>query len=451
MDRVLADFIQAIRGAQVRVSVAEALEAHEVVRVLGYGDREALREGLGVTLAKTVDEKARFFAAFDRYFTAEAFADADHQDYLATDEGAIALESESEASTLVEQLLRGDRAGLMSSLREAVREVGVSEMTLFTQRGVVMQRLTARMGLDRLDQELAQLERSGQGSSDRARRLREGRAYLIDQMKTFVQQQVALYTGASGEALREQALSERRLNKLEEDDIARMTELTQRLARRLARQHARRARRARRGQLDVRRTLRRNMGFDGELFNIHWRRIRVDRPRVVVICDVSRSVSDYTRFLLLFLHSLSEVMDRIRSFTFCADVVEVTDIFDEQPVATALEAAQAAAPVGPTDYGRTLAHLVERHLDAFTPRTTVLFLGDARNNLGDPRADLLKLIGQRSRHLIWLNPEPFVTWNTGDSIIATYQPLCHVVRECANLKQLEEAVNQMLRLTTRAV
>ncbi|HBG30122.1 MAG TPA: hypothetical protein DDW98_05770, partial [Gammaproteobacteria bacterium] len=346
MDRVLADFIQAVRGAQVRVSVAEALEAHEVVRVLGYGDREVLREGLGVTLAKTVDEKARFFAAFDRYFTAEAFADADHQDYLATDEGAIAPESESEASTLVEQLLRGDRAGLMSSLREAVREVGVSEMTLFTQRGVVMQRLTARMGLDRLDQELAQLERSGQGSSDRARRLREGRAYLIDQMKTFVQQQVALYTGASGEALREQALSERRLNKLEEDDIARMTELTQRLARRLARQHARRARRARRGQLDVRRTLRRNMGFDGELFNIHWRRIRVDRPRVVVICDVSRSVSDYTRFLLLFLHSLSEVMDRIRSFTFCADVVEVTDIFDEQPVATALEAAQGAAPVG---------------------------------------------------------------------------------------------------------
>jgi uncharacterized protein with von Willebrand factor type A (vWA) domain len=94
--------------------------------------------------------------------------------------------------------------------------------------------------------------------------------------------------------------------------------------------------------------------------------------------------------------------------------------------------------------------LVERHLDAFTPRTTVLFLGDARNNLSDPRADLLKLIAQRSRHLIWLNPEPFVTWNTGDSIISTYKPLCHVVRECASLRQLESAVDEMLRLTTRA-
>lgn len=449
MDRVLADFIQAVRGAEVRVSVAEALEAHEVVRLLGYGDRDALREGLGVTLAKTVDEKGRFFDTFDRYFTAEIFADAAHQEFLPGAEEAPG-DAPGEDATLVERLLAGDRAGLMSALREAVREVGVSEMTLFTQRGIVMQRLMARMGLDRLDQELAQLERSGQGGSDRARRLREGRAYLIDQMKTFVQQQVALYTGASGQALREQALSERRLNKLEEEDAARMIELVQRLARRLARVHARRAKRAHRGQLDVRRTLRRNMGFDGNLFNIHWRRVRVDKPRVVVICDVSRSVADYTRFLLLFLHSLSEVMDRIRSFTFCADVVEVTDIFEHQPVATALDAAQAAAPIGPTDYGRTLAHLVERHLDAFTPRTTVLFLGDARNNLSDPRADLLKLIAQRSRHLIWLNPEPFVTWNTGDSIIATYKPLCHVVRECASLRQLESAVDEMLRLTTRA-
>lgn len=449
MDRVLSDFIQAVRGAEVRVSVAEALEAHEVVRLLGYGDRDALREGLGVTLAKTVDEKGRFFDTFDRYFTAEIFADAAHQEFLPGAEEAPG-DAPGEDATLVERLLAGDRAGLMSALREAVREVGVSEMTLFTQRGIVMQRLMARMGLDRLDQELAQLERSGQGGSDRARRLRDGRAYLIDQMKTFVQQQVALYTGASGQALSEQALSERRLNKLEEEDAARMTELVQRLARRLARVHARRAKRAHRGQLDVRRTLRRNMGFDGNLFNIHWRRVRVDKPRVVVICDVSRSVADYTRFLLLFLHSLSEVMDRIRSFTFCADVVEVTDIFEHQPVATALDAAQAAAPIGPTDYGRTLAHLVERHLDAFTPRTTVLFLGDARNNLSDPRADLLKLIAQRSRHLIWLNPEPFVTWNTGDSIIATYKPLCHVVRECASLRQLESAVDEMLRLTTRA-
>lgn len=450
MDRVLSDFIQAVRGAEVRVSVAEALEAHEVVRLLGYGDRDALREGLGVTLAKTVDEKGRFFDTFDRYFTAEIFADAAHQAFLPDAEEAPAGDAAGEDATLVERLLAGDRAGLMSALREAVREVGVSEMTLFTQRGIVMQRLMARMGLDRLDQELAQLERSGQGGGDRARRLREGRAYLIDQMKTFVQQQVALYTGASGQALREQALSERRLNKLEEEDAARMTDLVQRLARRLARVHARRAKRAHRGQLDVRRTLRRNMGFDGNLFNIHWRRVRVDKPRVVVICDVSRSVADYTRFLLLFLHSLSEVMDRIRSFTFCADVVEVTDIFAHQPVATALDAAQAAAPIGPTDYGRTLAHLVERHLDAFTPRTTVLFLGDARNNQSDPRADLLKLIAQRSRHLIWLNPEPFVTWNTGDSIISTYKPLCHVVRECASLRQLESAVDEMLRLTTRA-
>lgn len=456
MHRTLEDFIQAVRGANVRVSVAETLEAFETVRLVGYSDRQVLRDALSVTVAKTPEEKRRFEQAFDRFFTSDVFGDAPPGGAAPTEDAGpedlepdLGLDAERE-NEIVEMLLKGDRVGLTSAMREAAREVGLSNIAFFSQKGIYLQRIVRRMGLDALDRRISELERAGAGDSEQAGRLRQARGYFIDQVKAFVGEQMQLYTGANTQQLREESLKDRRLSKIDPDEFERMKAITQEMARRLANVHAKRAKRALRGQIDIRRTLRKNMGYDGELFDLHWKRTRIDRPRVVAICDVSRSVADYSRFLLLFLYAMSTAMSRIRTFTFCSDVVEVSGIMENNPVEEALLQAQAAAPIGSTDYGQVFRTLEKDYLNAFTNKTTVIVLGDARNNELPPETGLLKMIQQRSRNIIWLNPEPPVAWGTGDSEMENYRPFCQMVREAGTINHLQSAMDEMLRLTMRA-
>jgi len=456
MHRTLEDFIQAVRGADIRVSVAETLEAFETVRVVGYQDRQILKDALSVTVAKTWEEKQRFYDAFERFFTSDVFGEsalggaAPTEDAQEDDLEPHPLLDEAGQDQIVEMLLSGDKVGLNTALREAARNVGMSNISFFTQRGIYLQRIMRQMGLDAVDRQLALLEDQGQGDSPRAEKLRAARGYFIDQVREFVQTQMKMYSGAATKNLREESLSERNLARVDPEDFDRMRTLVQAMARRLAQVHARRAKRSRRGMIDLRRTLRANMGYDGELFDLRWRRTRIDRPQVVVICDVSRSVAAYSRFLLMFLYSMTEVMSRIRTFTFCSDVAEVSDIMTNSDIAEALLSAQAAAPIGSTDYSRVFQTLGTDYLDAFTSKTMVLILGDGRNNYGEPGAAHLRVLQQRSRQIIWLNPEPPVSWDTGDSVVASYQPFCQMMKECSNLQQLRQSMDTMLRLSMRA-
>jgi uncharacterized protein with von Willebrand factor type A (vWA) domain len=170
---------------------------------------------------------------------------------------------------------------------------------------------------------------------------------------------------------------------------------------------------------------------------------------VVAICDVSRSVKTVSRFLVLFLYSLNEILEKIRTFIFCSNLIEVTPVFDEYPVEEAVAKIDTGTGLdivmGRTDYGGALLDFKENELDAVTDKTTVLILGDARNNYGDPRTEILREIKERSRRLIWLNPESEPFWGTGDSEMKKYLPHCHLVRKCNTLYHLERLVEVLMR------
>lgn len=446
MQQTFERFIQAVRAAEIRVSVSEALEAHAAMALLGFEDRQRLKDGLGAVLAKSAAEKGRFEQCFERFFRAAPAPGAATSDLEAAP--GPATEAESQAEGLERVLLERDALALQQAVQRAAAGADIAAMRMVSQRGVFMQRIMRQLGMAELNGRIEALAQGGR--REEAAALRAGRSWMLNELKAYMRQQVELYTGAAGKSLREAALRDRPLAQIDPADHARLSELVQQLARRLASVHARRALRANRGVLDVRRTLRHNMGHGGDIATLHWRRSRIDRPRVVAICDVSRSVADYSQFLLLFLYSLSDALSRLRSFTFCGDVAEVTEIFARQPMAEALPAAQAAAPIGSTDYGQLWQTLTERHLDAFTPRTTVLILGDARNNHLDPGAGALKLLRQRSRELIWLNPEAELDWGTGDSEMERYRPFCELVRQAGTLAQLEQALDEMLKRSLRA-
>jgi uncharacterized protein with von Willebrand factor type A (vWA) domain len=217
------------------------------------------------------------------------------------------------------------------------------------------------------------------------------------------------------------------------------------IAKRLAERHSRRKKKRVRGQLDFRKTLRKNAAYDGVMFETFWRSKVVDRPRVVAICDVSGSVRQYARFLLLFLHSLGEQVSDLRSFAFTNHLVEVSDTFESLPVEQAVDKVMQAVGGSGTDYGQTLLDIEAQLLDDIDRRTTVLILGDARNNRGQAQVQVMQQLYQRARRVIWLNPEPVSFWGLGDSEMKRYAPYCHIARECNSIAHLESTLDALLR------
>jgi uncharacterized protein with von Willebrand factor type A (vWA) domain len=165
----------------------------------------------------------------------------------------------------------------------------------------------------------------------------------------------------------------------------------------------------------------------------------------VAICDVSKSVAAAAQFLLTFLYSLNEVVDRLDAFAFSGRLIPVGEILDDHAVEQAILKVLQTIGFQQTDYGKALEDFCDQHLDKLDRHTTVIFLGDGRSNFSNPRLDLMDLIHQRSRAVIWLNPEPESYWGQGDSVMYRYARYCHVAKQCNSLAQLERVIEDVLR------
>ncbi len=470
MQQVLQDFFKAVRSRDITISAAESIEASRTLDLVGFADRKVLKAALGTTLAKSWDEKQRFDECFEAFFTFDSFqsdSEANHPE-AATDsdaqpsseagtpdaaDGDAPAEYEGE-SELVRMVLNNDRVSLANEMQRAAQEVGVTDIWLFTQKGIYTQKILREMGAQQINEEIAGLaDRDCPRAAAQANLLRRVRKHLMQQVQNFVEQQLSLYGSGTSKRLREEFLMNARLSNVERRDFHRMHEIVRRLAKKLSDTHAKKRKQVQRGVLDFRKTLRKNVAYDGVLFETFWKTKNMDRPRIVCICDVSGSVADYSRFLLLFLYSLKDVLAQIDSFAFSSHLVDINEIFDEYPVEAAIEVALKEGGGGSTDYGQMFEDLKSTRIEHadnlrnIDHRTTVLILGDARNNYGDPRTDILKLVYQRAKRVIWLNPEPQVTWNTGDSVVNQYRPYCHLVRECSTIKQLEAMVDNLLKFS----
>lgn len=475
MSEVLGDFIRALRAADVRVSTSESIDAGKVIDLVGFDDRGTLRSALSQVLAKSEDEKQAFTETFDTFFSFEQFKErpqaANENDESESREaeedggdgeggdpsqsgsapmpgsGGMGGEPQGEASPanmdLAGLLERGDQAELQMALAEGARQANLNRIRLFTQRGMFTRRIMEIMGLDGLNEEIERRETSGNKKG--AERLIEAREELRGQVRDYVEKQLEIFTANSGRQLREEVLSQMRLSNVDRSDMKIMRELVRKMAKRLIALHSRRKKVARRGTLDVRRTIRANIEFDGLLFHTIWKRTKVDRPKVMAICDVSGSVAQVSRFLLMFLYSLQEVLPDVRSFAFSGDLGETTDLFKREKLEKALTEVLRDFGGGSTDYGRALEDFESLAMNDIDHRTTVLVLGDARSNYGDPRSDILKLVHARARRVIWLNPEPRSMWNSGDSEMRRLSPYCDKAVTCSSLKDLERVVSELLR------
>jgi len=444
MDQVIRDFILALRGSGVRVSVAESIDAMKVVDLVGYDDREVLKDSLAAILAKSFREKEIFERCFKGFFSSDIFVE-----HAESSSGSFTPELREGNSVLTQMIVSGDGAGLAASMRSAVRETGVTGIRFWTQKGFYTQEILRRMGWEGLQRDIKQLyEENTLDSLQRASLLNDAEERLFENAKSIVEQHLDLFSPAAKDQLFENYLKGIKLSGLEQQDFHRMYVIIQKMVKRLNDIHSRRRKTFRRGQLDFRRTLRSNITYGGLLFDIKWKKKKIDRPNIIALCDVSNSVSAVARFLLLFLYSLNRSLARIRTFIFCSNLVEVSHVFDEYPVEEALVKLQSGEGLGivlgSTDYGRAYCDFKSGWFDLVTNKTTVLILGDARNNYGDPETGILRSIQQRCKRLVWLNPEPRAFWGMGDSEMNRYLPYCHLAKECNTVSHLERVVDSLL-------
>lgn len=227
-----------------------------------------------------------------------------------------------------------------------------------------------------------------------------------------------------------------------------------RLARRLHGSASRRRRRDRRGPLDVANTLRRNLRYDGLPFEPAHRARREQRPRLVILCDVSRSTRNLARFWLQLVYQLQDRFSKVRTFVYVADLAEVTDVLRDRPVDRAIEeifdGTLLEADVN-SDFGRALGPFGEHHLEAVTRRSSVVVLGDARNNGRDPNLDAFAEISRRARRLLWLTPEPRWAWDLGACDLDRYEPSCDRVEIVRSAVDLADVAERVLLTTDRRV
>ena len=444
----LRRFFQVARGTGLRVSAAEGIDAARAVDLVGFEDRTLLKDTLGLILAKTPEEKDLYNEAFELYFKRDEFAgsgEADEAEGRAPQRGPQAGGDGmggSGGQSLGQLLESDDRAALAAEMEKAAREAGVENIRFFTQKNLYARRILDRMGLRGLERDMEAMRQTG--TFDRAQILEGKVEQLRDAVRDFVERALLLYAKGETEKFREELLKSTRLSNIERRDLERMRVLVRQMAKKLAARYAKTRRRRLRGQLDTRRTLRRNMGWGGVPFITVWKQKRIEKPRVMVLCDVSGSVAAMSGFLLMFLYALNEALSDIRSFAFAGSLIEVSEILEKEPVEQAISKIMQTIGYGSSNYGNSFADFEDGWMQFVNNKTTVIILGDGRGNRTDPRTDVIGRLSQRCRRIIWLNPEYRSAWGTGDSDMYRYAPFCNLVTVCNTLRHLERVITDIL-------
>src|SRR5712692_6641567 len=438
MQEKLVEFANLLRQNGVRVSLAETLDAINASDVTGLAERDLFRAALRATMIKRATEIPVFEELFDVYFSglgeiikgaskgvqdALAMSDMDFQQFLDEMEEMLKKHGD-ELSELAKQLLQNRDGQLERMMREAARAVRMQGIQRTIEENYFARALARALGLDKLEQEIKELREQlqkldlGPGLRARMEEYLDRRLKMLDDIiRKYVRQEREKRDLKSREEQRMNQLADKSFYYLSDEELEKMREAVTRLAQRLKNIISVRRKRMKKGRFDIKRTLRHNLAYGG------------------------------VPFKLQFVYSLQDLYSRVRSFVFVADIGEVTEHFRTNDIKEALDVALRGDIINVyahSDFGRSFRSFVGDHMGAVNKRTTVIVLGDARNNYNLPHDWCLREIRQRAKRVIWLNPESRNTWGFGDSEMERYAIHCDLVEECRNLNQLYRVIDQLV-------
>lgn len=456
MDQRIIEFIRGLRAAGVRVSLAESMDALNAVGALGVTDKEIFRSSLRATLVKESDGFAAFEELFPLYFGSGGPALQNAMDDLNPDEQdmlKMALQAISgRLQNLMDWLTSGE-GPTKEELEEMARRAGAEWANNSQEARWVSRRMLREMGFAHLEEQIQQLVQKLQemGMSQEAIEkllgvVEANREALAEQVAQQVGRQVAEQRANRPEGVYGSDLMYKSFGSLNEEEIDLLRREVSRMVSQLRSRVALRRKRGSRGKFDSKGTIRANQRYGGVPMELKFKKNKL-KPSLVLLCDVSGSMRSIAEFMLRLVYELQDQVARTRSFVFYWDLEEISDLLRRADVQEAIpEVLQSVLPYRPygTDLGYCLERFHQRSLDAVNGRSTIVVLGDGRNNYNPARVDLLKDLQRRARKLIWLTPEYERQWGTDDSDMHLYAPVPDAVYVVRNLAQLSAAIDKLI-------
>jgi uncharacterized protein with von Willebrand factor type A (vWA) domain len=460
----LVEFVEALRTQGISVGPSETVDAGRVMSVLGLGDRDALREGIACAVLRRPDHRDTYDAMFDLFFPAAmgartVLADEDGET-SDEDQGPLPEDVEAMRAALVDLLADSpDLAQLDDRLAAMIAQIVESYGRYNSSRGPSYSSYQAlkAMSLDDLEGRLLAGLLAHYGDEPTPTQEQIAKAIAAQRVTQLRQMVEAETKRRTAEQLGREHVQMYGVPQLAEnveflrasgEQLRQMRRVVAPLARTLATRLAARRRRSRAGEIDLRKTLRKSMSTGGVPIDVVLKKPHPARPELVVLCDVSGSVAGFSHFTLMLVHALRQQFSRVRVFAFIDTTDEVTELFGpDADLAVAVQRITREAGVytrdGHSDYGNAFVSFLHKYPNALSPRSSLLVLGDARNNYRNPETDMLARMVNASRHAHWLNPEPRHLWGSGDSAVPRYTDVI-TMHECRSAKQLAGVIDQLL-------
>lgn len=458
MDDRIIEFVRGMRAAGVRVSMAESMDAMRAVEVLGVSNKELFRQSMRATLVKESDDFAVFDELFPLYFGSGGPVMQNATEDMSEDEQEMLQAALQALSGRLQQLMDWLTSGegpTKEELEELAERAGVQWHNNPQEARWVTRRMLQQMGMTQLEEQLRELmaKLAEMGMSQEAIEKLMGvveanREALAEQVAQQVGRQIAEQRANRPEELFGSDLMHKPFENLTDEEANLLRKEVQRLVTQLRSRAALRRKRGKEGKFDSKGTIRVNQRYGGVPVELKFKRKKL-KPSLVLICDVSRSMLSVAEFMLRLTYELQDQVAKTRSFGFYSDMEEISPTIADNRASDAVDSVMntfyGRAPQHyATDLGHSLDTFWDKWLDAINHRTTVVILGDGRNNYNSPRLDLIKDLQRRSRRLIWFNPENPRQWGTGDSDMLEYAPLCDQVFMVRNLAQLSAAVDKLM-------
>ena len=477
---LLSGFVQELRNAGLPVSLTENLDAMEAVRHIPLEDRDAFKYALGATMVKSSAHWRSFETVFEVYFSmrgpeykiGEGTEDELEQMWREMQEqmqqqqgegkgssgGMDSLTPEEIAQMLMKALMNGDQ-GLMRALaKQSVQRFAGMEPGRPVGGTYYLYRTLRNLDLDNMLQKLMEASKQevgGELTPLEERLEKDEYESRIDQFKKEIEAEIRrrLVADRGAEAmaktLRKPLPEDVEFMHASRDEMQALKKSLYPLTRKLAARLARKRRHGRKGPLDFRNTVRHSLSYGGTPAEPKFKQPRPSKPELMVVADISGSVAAFARFTLMLVYAIQGQFSKVRSFVFIDGIDEVTEFFKgTDDISEAIHRVNTEADVvwvdGHSDYGHAFEVFWDKYGKDVGPKTTVLFLGDARNNYHASQAWVIKEIRSKARQVYWLNPEPKSYWNTGDSIVGEYAAHTDGAYECRNLRQLEAFVEKLV-------
>ncbi|NJN83093.1 MAG: VWA domain-containing protein [Caldilineaceae bacterium] len=449
-------FVAALRAGGVRVSMAESADAFRAVEDMGVQDRENFKLSLRATLVKNVESLPVFEEIFPLFFdSSDAPPMMDLTEDMTPEEAQMLAQAlrmfNEHLRKMMEKLLRGEQLS-EEELRQLGQMTGLNRQDDLRYREWMARRMMRALKFDEVKDAMKQMMELLEQMGLNKQRLDQFRD-LIKANQQAMQEQLRQYAGQRiAENMSEQEpgesiddLLDRPFGRLSDRDMDRLRKEMSRLANRLRSRIALRQKRAKNGQLDAKATIRANLKHGGVPLDVRHRDYRL-KPKLVVVCDISTSMRYCSELMLSLVYALQDLVTKTHAFAFIDHLEYITPDFVGRQANEAIDQVLVRMPPGhySTDLGYSLENFSHSYLDTIDSRTTVIVVGDGRNNYNNPRLDIFARIARRSRRMIWLNPEHPMLWGSGDSDMREYAPLCNNVVVASTLGELTAAVDQLL-------